>query len=185
MSDRHRPAGAAAALAALLLSACAQLQPAPPPEPAPAPPPVVAEPAPAPACPAEPPPPANGCMEAGGAVLLEQALQLAQSRNPADVNRALAMLEPIARSPSPEQQPWAPLARLLIARIGEQRRLEEQIERQAGQLRDSQKTVQQLNEKLEALKAIERSLTQRAAPPPPAAPPPSAPAAAPASQPRP
>lgn len=185
MSDRHRFAGAVAALGALLLSACTAL-PTEPPAAEPAPP-VAA--APAPSCPAEPLPapplpPANGCMEAGGAVLLEQALVLAQSRNPADTARALAMLEPLARSPSPEQQPWAPLARLLIGRIGEQRRLEEQLERQAGQLRDSQKTVQQLNEKLEALKAIERSLTQRAAPPPPA-PPPSAPAAAPASQPRP
>jgi hypothetical protein len=175
----------AAVLATLLLAACAPLVPAPVAAPAPVTAPApVAEP-PAPACPASPPPamPNNGCMEAGGAVLLEQALVLAQSRNPADLARATAMLEPLARNPLPEQQPWQPLARLLIARIGEQRRLEEQLERQATQLRDSQKTVQQLNEKLEALKAIERSLTQRAVPPP--APPPSAPAAAPASQPRP
>ena len=183
MSDRTRFARAAAALGTLLLGACTQLVPAPPAAEA-APEPVAAEPA--PACPPAAPPvamPANGCMEAGGAVLIEQALTLAQSRNPADLTRALALLEPLARNPSPEQQPWQPMARLLINRINDQRRLEEQLERQATQLRDSQKTVQQLNEKLEALKAIERSLTQRAAPPP--APPPSAPGAAPASQPRP
>ena len=177
MSDRHRFAGPVAALAALLLSACTQLPPVPTPaDPQPAP--VLMEPP--PACPAvvAPAPPANGCMEAGGAVLLEQALSLAQSRNPADTARALALLETLARTPSPEQQPWQPLARLLIARIGDQRRLEDQLERQGTQLRDSQRTVQQLNEKLEALKAIERSLS---APRPPApapagsAPPKSAP----------
>lgn len=176
MSDERRLAGLVVGLGTLLFGACSQL-----PEisaaAAPAPPPVAAESAPAcPAAAAPAPPPANGCMEAGGAVLLEQALGLAQSRNPADMARALAMLEALARSPLPEQQPWQPLARLLVARLGEQRRLEEQLERQATQLRDSQKTVQQLNEKLEALKAIERSLTQRAAPPPTALPS-SAPAA--------
>lgn len=186
MSDKRHLVVLVIGLGTLLVAACGHL-PAPPAAPEPAPAPVAAEPAPAcPAVAAPPPPPANGCMEAGGAVLLEQALALAQSRNPADTARALGMLETLARSPSPEQQPWQPLARLLIARLGEQRRLEEQLERQATQLRDSQKTVQQLNEKLEALKAIERSLTQRAAPPATPPPPPSsAPAAPPASQPRP
>ena len=186
MPDERRLAGLIVGLGTLVLGACGHL-PAAPAAPAaaePAPPAAVE---PAPACPAvaaPAPPPANGCIEAGGAVLLEQALLLAQGRSPADTARALALLETLARSPSPEQQPWQPLARLLIARIGEQRRLEDQLERQAAQLRDSQKTVQQLNEKLEALKAIERSLTQRATPPPPASPS-SAPAAPPASQPRP
>ena len=105
------------------------------------------------------------------AVTVELALALAQTRNPADTARALALLDPIARTPSSDQQPWQALARLLVARIGEQRRLEEQLERQASQLRESQRNVQQLNEKLEALKAIERSLNNRppAGPTPPAA----------------
>jgi hypothetical protein len=113
------------------------------------------------------------------AVTVELALALAQTRNPADTVRALALLDPIARTPSADQQPWQALARLLVARIGEQRRLEEQLERQAGALRESQRNVQQLNEKLEALKAIERSLNNR----PPTAPTPPAASAAPAPRP--
>lgn len=110
----------------------------------------------------------NAALAASGnapAVALELALVLVQTRNPADTQRALGLLEPIARNPAPEQQPWQGLARLLLARVAEQRRLEDQLERQAGQLRESQRNVQQLNEKLEALKAIERSLNNRAAPP--------------------
>jgi len=103
---------------------------------------------------------------------------LAQTRNSADTARALGLVEPIARNPTPEQQPWQALARLLHARIAEQRRLEDQLERQGAQLRESQRSVQQLNEKLEALKAIERSLNNRAAPaasaPAPSVPPASA-----------
>lgn len=110
----------------------------------------------------------------GPAAALELSLVLAQTRNPADTQRALALLDPIARTPMPEQQPWQGLARLLLVRLAEQRRLEELLERQAGQLRESQRNVQQLNEKLEALKAIERSLNSR----------PAAPAAS-AAQPRP
>lgn len=108
------------------------------------------------------------------AATLELALALAQTRNPADTQRSLALLDPIARAPTPEQQPWQGLARLLAMRIVEQRRLEEQLDRQGAQLRDAQRNVQQLNEKLEALKAIERSLNNRApaSGPAPAAPPP-------------
>lgn len=93
---------------------------------------------------------------------LELALALAQTRNPADTGRALALVEPLARMPSAEQQPWQGLARLLAMRLAEQRRLEDALERQGRELRESQRSVQQLNEKLEALKAIERSLNNRA-----------------------
>ena len=57
-----------------------------------------------------------------------------------------------------EAAAWAPWARLLAGRAAEQRRLEEQFDRLAQQLRDSQRRIDQLSEKLEALKAIERSL---------------------------
>jgi hypothetical protein len=56
------------------------------------------------------------------------------------------------------------MARLLLARIAEQRRLEDAFNREAAQRRDQQRTLQQLNEKLEALKAIERSMTTRPGP---------------------
>lgn len=109
--------------------------------------------------------------------VLELALALMQQRNPGDLSRAVALLEPVARSSAPELAPWQPMARLLLARALEQRRLEEQLAREISQRRDQQRTLQQLNEKLEALKAIERSMTAR--PPAAAAPVPAAPPAAP------
>jgi hypothetical protein len=99
---------------------------------------------------------------------LELALLLAQSRVNGDLPRALALLEPLARPGGPA--PWQAMARLLQARLSEQRRLEEQLERQGQQLRDQQRRIDQLGAQLEALRAIERSLTTRpAATPAPAA----------------
>lgn len=110
--------------------------------------------------------------------VLDLALALGQTRNSGDLTRALALLDPIVRSNAPELQPWLPIARLIQARYAEQRRLEEQVDRQVQQLRDGQRKLDQLNEKLEALKAIERSLTTRPAPPAAAAASPSPPASA-------
>lgn len=63
------------------------------------------------------------------------------------------------RTPMPETvYDWTPWARWLQARYQIERRMEEQIERQAAQLREGQRKQDQLNEKLEALKAIERQL---------------------------
>lgn len=119
--------------------------------------------------------------------VLELALALAQQHNGGDVARAVALLEPIAKSSAPELAPWQPLARLLLGRVLEQRRLEDLVNREAARNRDQQRTLQQLNEKLEALKAIERSMSSRptggapapgATPPPAASTPPAAPAPA-------
>lgn len=122
-------------------------------------------------------------------VVLELALALSQQHNGGDVARAVALLEPITKSSAPELAPWQPLARLLLGRVLEQRRLEDALNREAARNRDQQRTLQQLNEKLEALKAIERSMANRptggtpapgappAAPATPAAQPPAAPKA--------
>ncbi|MBC7955050.1 MAG: hypothetical protein H7Y33_04150, partial [Cytophagales bacterium] len=93
--------------------------------------------------------------------VLELSLALAQQRNPGDLARAVALLEPISKSSAPELAPWQPLARLLLGRVVEQRRLEDQLTREATQRREQQRSLQQLSEKLEALKAIERSMTAR------------------------
>ncbi len=101
-------------------------------------------------------------------VVLALALALAQQHNPGDLARAATLLEPLVQDASPEPRPWQALARLLAGRIAEERRLEDELERQAAQRRDTQRTILQLTEKLEALKAIERSMTSRpggAAPP--------------------
>lgn len=103
---------------------------------------------------------------------LRLALVLAQTRQPADTARALGLVQRTLTNPA--AQDLHPLARLLEARLTQQRRLEEQLERQAQQLRDAQRRNDQLSERLEAVRAIERSLTTRPAPAAPAAPPPGA-----------
>jgi hypothetical protein len=96
---------------------------------------------------------------------MELALLLGSTRAPGDLARAQTLLDGVLRNP--DAAPWHALARLLAARYAEQRRAEEQAERLAQQLRDTQRDNQrrldQLNEKLEALKAIERSLNTRPA----------------------
>ncbi|HSM21606.1 MAG TPA: hypothetical protein VK876_05285 [Rubrivivax sp.] len=166
-----------AGLATVLLSGCAQW-PVAAPTPAPAPPPVQAVvqptpvPTPAPGPTAAPPQPAAPDHPAGNpAATLENALMLAQTRQPYDLARAQVLLEPLAREGAPA--PWANLARLLQTRLADQRRLEEQAERQAQQLREQQRRLDQLASQLAALKAIERSLATRPIPPPPAASPPT------------
>lgn len=93
---------------------------------------------------------------------LALALLLSQTRQPGDLARAMALLDPLARADTAH----AGLARLLQSRLNEQQRLESQAERQAQQLREQQRRLDQLNQQLEALRAIERSLGTR----PPAAP---------------
>ncbi len=104
------------------------------------------------------------------AATLELALLIGQTRNPADTVRALNLLDGVLRSTSPEVTPWQPIARVLAVRYAEQRRVEELLEKQKNELRDSQRRIEQLNSQLEALKAIERSLTNRPAGPPASAP---------------
>lgn len=90
--------------------------------------------------------------------LVELGLALLHTRNPGDAARAQGLLEAVGKASGDEAAAWAPWARLLAGRAAEQRRLEEQSDRLAQQLRDSQRRIDQLSEKLEALKAIERSL---------------------------
>jgi hypothetical protein len=106
---------------------------------------------------------------------LQLALALSQLRQTPELIRAQELLSRVINSSVPEAQALQPLARLLAARYGEQRRLEDQIDRQAQQLREVQRRLDQTHERLEALKAIERSLTSR---------PPASAASTPASRPR-
>ncbi|MBC7699445.1 hypothetical protein [Aquabacterium sp.] len=106
---------------------------------------------------------------------MDLALVLGLTRTSGDLAKAQILLDQVLGNPSPEAQAWHGLARLLAARYADQRRAEDQVERLNQQLRDVQKDNQrkldQLNEKLEALKSIERSLNSRNTPGPgPAAP---------------
>lgn len=134
----------------LLLTACQTAPPAPPPP----------VPEPAPVCP-EPPatPPQVDELKAvvGYAEELRKALALSQGRSSADLAQAAAQVEVIA-SDAQAAERLKPLATLLSARLAEQRRLQDNVDKLTQQLRDSQRRNEQLNEKLEGLKAIEQTL---------------------------
>lgn len=92
------------------------------------------------------------------------ALLLLQPR-PGNVElaRPLALLESILKSSRPAALALQPLARLLAEQLNERQRLEGAVDRQAQQLKESQKKVQELQEKIDRLAEIERSLPQRPA----------------------
>jgi hypothetical protein len=101
--------------------------------------------------------------EPGGSVerQMQLALILAQTHVPVDTARALGLLQRLVVSTAPEAAELRPLARLLIGRLLEARRLEDQADRLAQQLREAQRRIDVLNDRLEAMRAIERSLTPR------------------------
>jgi hypothetical protein len=96
---------------------------------------------------------------------MQLAITLAQTRVPADLVRAQGLAQRVLGNPREEARGLYPLAGMLVARYAEQRRVEEALDRQAQQLREQQRRIDQLTERLEAVRAIERSLTSR--PPPP------------------
>lgn len=91
---------------------------------------------------------------------LELALALGQTRLPADTARALGLTQRALaqKGNAPTVQSFA---RLLETRYLQQRRLEDLLDRQNQQVRDAQRKNDQLTERLEAVRAIERSLTAR------------------------
>lgn len=95
---------------------------------------------------------------------LQLALVLSQFHQLPELMRAQELLARVLANTGAEAQSLQPLAGLLAARYGEQRRVEDQLEKQTQQTRDVQRRLDQTNERLEALKAIERSLTNRLSP---------------------
>lgn len=136
----------------LLLAACQTPAPAPT---APTTPP-------APVCPEPPAPPAasdEGVKALQGyAADLQKAWQLGQGRSAAEQAQAAAQLDALGTSTDPLLEPLKPLASLMSTRLAEQRRLQDNLDKLGQQLRDAQRRTEQLNEKLEALKAIEQTL---------------------------
>jgi len=97
---------------------------------------------------------------------MRRALLLSQGRSGSELAQAAAQLDVVAVATEPQAEPLKPLAALLSARIAEQRRLQDSVDKLAQQLRDSQRRNEQLNEKLEALKAIEQTLPVKPVTPP-------------------
>jgi hypothetical protein len=99
---------------------------------------------------------------------MDQALALSMTHGVGDLGRAQGLLDQVLHNNAPQADPWRSLARLLAYRLAEQKRAEDAAERSAQQLRDAQRDNQRklddVNAKLEALKAIERSLNTRQSP---------------------
>ena len=99
----------------------------------------------------------------GAAAIVRRAMLLAALRGPGDLGRAPALLEPLPQAGWPDSAALAPLARFLSAAYGDLRRADEAAEKLAQQWRDGQRRYEQLNDKLEALKNIERAMVPRPA----------------------
>lgn len=92
---------------------------------------------------------------------IRRAMLQATLRTPGDLARAQTLLDSITQASSEEAKLLAPLAQFLSGQYADLRRQDETVERLNGQVRDAQRRNDQLNEKLEALKNIERSLSVR------------------------
>jgi uncharacterized protein with von Willebrand factor type A (vWA) domain len=86
---------------------------------------------------------------------------LGYSRAPQDVGKAIALLDLVLKANEPAAVSLQPLARLLTDNYLERQRQETQIEKQVGQLKESQKKAAELQEKIDGLADIERTLPQR------------------------
>ena len=92
------------------------------------------------------------------------SLALSQLHQLPELVRAQELLGRVLANASESAHPLHPLSRLLSSRYGEQRRLSDLLDQQTQQTREVQRKLDQTNERLEALKAIERSLTSRLPP---------------------
>ena len=92
---------------------------------------------------------------------LQIGMNLMLTRGGGDLPRAQAQFDSVAASTDPATQGLRPLAQLLSSYCAEARRLGEHADRLSAQLKDTQRKSDQLNETLEALKAIERGLPVR------------------------
>jgi hypothetical protein len=173
------------ALLCLALTACTLNSPMPmPPLPAP-PPPVVEEVAPPPA-----PPPDEvgpllsyhqslrrmsqgemvkelsglGLQQRSPRVAVQMGMVLMLTRGNGDLARAQTLLDSVANSTDTEAGPFRLLAQMLSSNCAETRRLSEHIDKLSAQQKDNQRRIDQLNEMLEGLKTIERTLPARPAP---------------------
>lgn len=105
--------------------------------------------------------------EPGGSVQrqMQLALALLHAPLPTDTARVLGLLQRVINHPAPEAGPLKPLSRLLASRLQAQRRLEDSNERLNQQWREAQRRIELLGDQIDAMRAIERSLSPRPAAP--------------------
>ena len=92
---------------------------------------------------------------------VRMAMLLGHPRVQQDLGKALALLDSVLKSSDPAAVQFHPLARLLSDNYVERARLESQLDKQGQQMKDSQRKATELQEKLDSLADIERTLTPR------------------------
>ncbi len=92
---------------------------------------------------------------------VRMAMLLGHPRVQQDLGKALALLDSVLKSSDSAAVPFHPLARLLSDNYIERARLESQLDKQGQQMKDSQRKATELQEKLDSLADIERTLTPR------------------------
>jgi hypothetical protein len=94
-------------------------------------------------------------------IQLRMAMLLGHPRGQPDLAKALSLLDAVLKSVDPVAVGLQPLARLLVDNYGERQRLETLLEKQGLQLKESQRKAIELQEKIDGLADIERTLPQR------------------------
>lgn len=107
-----------------------------------------------------------GLQQRSPRVAIQMGMALMLTRGGGDLARAQALLDSVATSADVEAAPFRPLAQLLSSNCAETRRLYDHADKLAAQQKDNQRRIDQLNEIVEGLKAIERTLPARPAPAP-------------------
>ena len=92
---------------------------------------------------------------------MQKAIVLGCLRGSVDLLRAISLLDSIIKSDDPYAKHLQPIASLLYANYSEWRRLDDALDKQGQQLKEAQRRSDQLNQKLEDLKAIEQQLPGR------------------------
>ncbi|WP_148714678.1 permease [Chitinolyticbacter meiyuanensis] len=90
---------------------------------------------------------------------IKRALLLARSHG--ELPRAISQLDLVIKSVDPDAAAFKPLAQLLQSQWQERRKLEDQADKLAQQLKDEQRRADEATTKLEALKKIENTLPAR------------------------
>ena len=89
---------------------------------------------------------------------LRMAMLLGYPRYQQDLGKSLNLLDNLLKSNDPAAISLHPLAKVVADNYVERQKLEGQLEKQAQQLKESQRRVAELQEKLDGLADIERTL---------------------------
>lgn len=99
---------------------------------------------------------------------VRMAMVLGHPRGPQELPKAIALLDGVLKSTDPSAVALQPLARLMIDNYIERQRQDVWSDKQGQQLKESQRKVIELQEKIDSLADIERTLPQRPRAPRPA-----------------